>query len=81
MSATTLTPRTSELTAGQLPRFTAIAMLVVAVAITAGVLSLFSAAGVGNVAIISVLVFLAATFGTYGLVRKQVRKSRRALGN
>lgn len=62
MSATTLTTRTSELTAGQLPRFTTPAMLVVAFAVTSAVLALFSAAGVGSVLIIGVLVFLVAMF-------------------
>ena len=33
MSSTALAPRSSELTAGQLPRFTALAMLVVAAAV------------------------------------------------
>lgn len=62
MSSTALAPRSSELTAGQLPRFTALAMLVVAAAVTAGVLSLFGLASVGSVAILGVLIFLAAMF-------------------
>lgn len=62
MSTLTLTPRSNELTAGQLPRYTALSMLIVALAVTAGILALFGAAGPASVLIVGLLAFLAAMF-------------------
>ena len=75
MSATTLTRQSSELTAGRLPRFTALAMLVVAFVVTAGVLALFSAATVAPVLIIGVIVFLGAMFALSWAV-EGIRKAK-----
>ena len=51
-----------ELTTGQLPRFTTIAVLVISLAVTAGVLALVGSANAASVMILGTLVFFAAMF-------------------
>lgn len=76
MSVTTSSSLPSEaLTAGQLPKHTALAMLVVAVAITAGVLALFGAAGPASIIIVGALLFLVAMFALSGAV-EGIRKAK-----
>lgn len=69
MSSTVTTPRPSKgatkinsLTAGQLPKFTGIAMLVVAIAVAAGLLALLQSANIASVTIVGALLFLVAMF-------------------
>lgn len=58
----TLRTPVNPLTAGQLPRFTQAALLVVSVVVAAALLSLLGAAHVGPVVVVGALLFLASSF-------------------
>ncbi len=82
MTATTMPTTTdNQLTAGQLPRFSAIAMLVVVVAVVAGVMALFGTPAIGAVVIVSVLVFLAAMYALSWAVEGSRRAADRTAGH
>ena len=73
-TAPVVTPR-SELTAGQLPRFTGAATLLASLVVAAGVLSLFGLAGIASVTIVGALLFLVAIFALSSGV-EGVRKAK-----
>lgn len=75
MTATLLATRTNDLTAGQLPKHTAAAMLVVALAVTAGVLGILGVAAVTPVIVVGLLLFLAAMF-TLSWTVEGIRKAQ-----
>ncbi|MGO1383968.1 MAG: phosphate ABC transporter permease PstA [Arachnia sp.] len=64
MSASLPTLRTpvNALTAGQLPRFTQVALLLLSLVVSTALLSLLNAVGVGSVVVVGALVFLSASF-------------------
>ncbi|MCC2594637.1 phosphate ABC transporter permease PstA [Tessaracoccus sp. OS52] len=69
MSTTdTLNSRASSLTAGQLPKHSALGVLVVSVAVVAGVLALFNLANVATVLLLGAVLFLAVMFALSGAV-------------
>lgn len=73
MSTTTLTPNEQQnsfasLTAGQLPKFTGISVLVVSLVLMTGILSIFGLAGVASVVILGVVLFLVVMYFLSGAV-------------
>ncbi|MFV0429275.1 MAG: phosphate ABC transporter permease PstA [Arachnia sp.] len=62
MSHATTTRQVAELTSGQLPKFTTLGMLVVAIAVAGGILAVFGAAGPVSIPILGVAVFLISMY-------------------